>query len=793
MLKFNNIRVRIGVIIALILLPFLRVSAQDLSYLDEGELSFKDRIAIRTNVIGWVLTTPNIAFDYDVVNTPYDKRTIGLSLKCNWNTSHSRRLGFNEPDWASHNPNWVYNLFGARFDYRFYWRQQPYDNRDNYYGDWEREWINSAKGLEKLRARMNCFRASEKPKSHISIFAGPYLSVGGFSIKYPEIGRRGFYVGAGATGGIALPLYGYENGAALDLEFGGCVGLQYASFDMVSAKTNGRVNSFLPFLTDVRVSFVYRFRSISKQHTEIDYALIDRRYVDRLMELDRDASLVYNDSISMFKGELDRRNQEIALYKQSVESDSMFNKVYSLEYLTPYMYMMEAPKRYTRYNKDTLPKIHIDSIEQIVDPILLSVRDELDSIPHVTSAQIDKEFINQYNNISDADGKMVNRTALIREIYTRLNSYIEDNNSKLVASTFGKDVYSEKLNKYNVKQQGRSLVEIIYKDSVRTVEMTSNDKIEWLNNIKKQAWADAQKRMSNNHPGRVELPEVYDFLAPDPVKEDSVMTDSMMLDSMRLDSMRLDSMRLDSMMLDSMKLDSLFVGVALSDSLALDSLASDSLLVDSLHQIIRADEVEAKTQKKESRRASKDKSNAKAEKSKKSKKSADKTSQLEELKDSVAALTVAMPDSVIADVVSDTTLQAIRSDKGDKKAKKAAKTKKEKKVEEVEKIEDSASTSEAKVTDAIEAVEVESEKEAKAKKAEKKGKSKNVPEAEEEKVETADAVDQVEESEKVEKTKKAEKDKKPKKSKAEVSVDVEAADNVDVDNSVVETIKENED
>ena len=839
MLKFNNIRVRIGVIITLILLPFLRVSAQDLSYLDEGELSFKDRIAIRTNVIGWVLTTPNIAFDYDVVNTPYDKRTIGLSLKCNWNTSHSRRLGFNEPDWASHNPNWVYNLFGARFDYRFYWRQQPYDNRDNYYGDWEREWINSAKGLEKLRARMNCFRASEKPKSHISIFAGPYLSVGGFSIKYPEIGRRGFYVGAGATGGIALPLYGYENGAALDLEFGGCVGLQYASFDMISAKTNGRVNSFLPFLTDVRVSFVYRFRSISKQHTEIDYALIDRRYVDRLMELDRDASLVYNDSISMFKGELDRRNQEIALYKQSVESDSMFNKVYSLEYLTPYMYMMEAPKRYTRYNKDTLPKIHIDSIEQIVDPILLSVRDELDSIPHVTSAQIDKEFINQYNNISDADGKMVNRTALIREIYTRLNSYIEDNNSKLVASTFGKDVYSEKLNKYNVKQQGRSLVEIIYKDSVRTVEMTSNDKIEWLNNIKKQAWADAQKRMSNNHPGRVELPEVYDFLAPDPVKEDSVMTDSMMLDSMRLDSMRL-----DSMMLDSMKLDSLFVGVALSDSLALDSLASDSLLVDSLHQMIRADEVEAKTQKKESRRASKDKSNAKAEKSKKSKKSADKTSQLEELKDSVAALTVAMPDSVIADVVSDTTLQAIRSDKGDKKAKKAAKTKKEKKVEEVEKIEDSASTSEAKVTDAIEAVEadsekvesekavkakktaktkkekkveevekiedsastseakvtdaieaveVESEKEAKAKKAEKKGKSKNVPEAEEEKVETADAVDQVEESEKVEKTKKAEKDKKPKKSKAEVSVDVEAADNVDVDNSVVETIKENED
>ncbi len=785
----------------MMLLPLLRVSSQEIDYLGEEELSFKDRIAIRTNVVGWVLTTPNIAFDYDVVNTPYDKRTIGLSLKCNWNTSHSQR-GFEDgrfDDYFSpHTPKWTYNLFGGRFDYRFYWRQQPYDNRDNFYGDWEREWIQSAKGLGKLRARLNCFRASEKPKSHISIFAGPYLSVGGFTIEYPEVGRKGIYVGAGATGGIALPLYGYENGAALDLEFGGCLGLQYASFEKSKNEVDKRVNSFLPLLTDVRVSLVYRFRSISKQHTEIDYALIDRRYVGRLMELDRDAILVYNDSIRALKNELDARNEEIALYKQAMEGLPEYNKAYTLEYLTPYMYMMEAPQRYTRYNKDTLPKVHIDSIGQIVDPILLSVREDLDSIPHVTSAQVDKEFVNQYNNISDADGKVVNRTTLIREIYTRLNSYIEDNNSKLVASTFGADVYSEKLNKYNVKQQGRSLVEIIYKDSVRTVEMTSNDKIEWLNNIKKQAWADAQRRMRGDYPGRVELPEVYDFLAPDTARTDSVMADSMLVDSIMLDSMRL-----DSMMIDSLKLDSISVGIVLNDS-----LVSDSALVDSLHRVGRAEEVDAKAKKKESRRASKDKSNAKAEKSKKSKKSADKTNQLEELKDSVAVLTdsIVLPmvvaDSVIADVVPDAALQTIRSDKSAKKSKKAAKTKKEKKVEGIEKIEDSAGASETKVADAVEAVEsdpekVDAEKTVKTKKSGKKGKSKNVPETEEERVETAETetVDQVGEPEKGEKTKKAEKEKKSKKSKTEVSDDVETVDSV-AGNSVVETVsvvKEDED
>lgn len=717
----------------LFMLPILRVSAQDVEYFNEEDLSFKERIAIRTNVVGWVLTIPNVAFDYDIVNTPYDKRTVGLGLKGNWNTSHSR--GGNAYD-----PEWVYNFFGVRLDYRFYWRQQPFDNRENFYGDWEREWINSSKGLGKLRARLNCFRASEKPKSHISIFAGPYFSAGSFSIKYPEVGRRGFYVGAGATGGVALPLYGYENGSALDLEFGGCIGLQYAHFGK-QVGTNDPLtrNSFLPLLTDVRVSLVYRFRSISKQHTEIDYALIDRRYMDRLMDLDWDAATIYNDSIALLKGELDARNQEIALYKQQVESLEEFNSAFSLEYLTPYMYMMEAPKRYTRYNKDTLPKIHIDSIEQIVDPILLYVREEIDSIPHVTSAQIDKEFVNQYNNISDADGKVVNRTALIREIYTRLNSYIEDNNSKLVESTFGTDVYSEKLNKFNVQQQNRSLVDIVYKDSVRTIEMTSNEKIEWLNNIKKQVWADVEKRKRGEYPGRVEVPEVYDFLGKDTVSVDSVMLDSMRLDSMMLDSMMLDSMKIDSTMLDSMRLDSMFVGVVLNDS-----LASDSALVDSLRRVARVDEAEAQAPKKDSRRASKSeakpKKSAKAEKAEKSKKSkksakanltvevADSATVAAVTVDSVAAsVSVPLTESVVAEAVADTTLQVISSEKTEKPAKaKKEKVEKSKKAKKTVEVKDAA---EVEVADAAEkvddAAEVEvSEKPAKAEKKKKEKKSK---------------------------------------------------------------------
>ncbi len=616
MLRINNMRVRNRVIFLLVMFPLLRLSGQDVQHLDGETLSFKDRIAVRSNVVDWVLTTPNIAFDYDIVSTPYDKKTVGLGLKYNWNTSHT------------YIPKQVYNLFDVRLDYRFYWRQQPYDNRANVYGDWERDWIRSAKGLDKLRARANCFRAVEKPKTHISLFVGPYLSFSSFSVKLSAaddaLGRQGIAFGAGLTAGVALPLYGYENGSALDLEFGGSLGWHFASYDFYAADVEhneyplqGHRNRFVyyPFVSDVRVSLVYRFRTISKQHTEINYDLIDRRFVALQLEKDAASAKVYNDSIRALKAVLDKRNQEIKRYKETVESAPGFIEAYSLEYLTPYMYLQNAPKKYTRDNKDTLPKIHIDSIEQITDPILLSVRKEIDSIPHVTSEQIDEEFVNQYNKLSEKDGKKVNRTELIREIYDDLNTnYVKVSNDHLVAGTFGSELHTEKYNKYNARQE-REVVEITYRDSVRTVTMSANERVEWLNNIKKQAWADAQKRMQGKHAGRVAVPVVLpDYLAPDSVKADTVTVDSLVADSMAADS--IDGMTIDSIAVDSITIDSVTV-----DSIAVDSVASDS--VSSL--ALSDEKVEAKAQKKEARRSAKRKKEEKVANPKKVKKSTAKT------------------------------------------------------------------------------------------------------------------------------------------------------------------------
>ena len=156
-------KIRLGMMLLFLSFPLTQLSGQDMDpYLDGGDLSFKDRIAIRTNVVDWVLTSPNIAFDYDIVSTPYDKRSVGFGLKYNWNTTHTFV------------PSRVYNLLDARFDYRFYWRQQPYDNRDNFYGDWEREWINSSKGFDKLLYSHSNF-APVPPTRKCLFFLMPYL------------------------------------------------------------------------------------------------------------------------------------------------------------------------------------------------------------------------------------------------------------------------------------------------------------------------------------------------------------------------------------------------------------------------------------------------------------------------------------------------------------------------------------------------------------------------------------------------------------------------------------------
>ncbi len=548
---------------------------------NEAAPSFKDRIAVKTNMVDWLLVAPNVAFDYDVVSTPYDKKSIGFGIKYNWNTTHT------------YIPKRVYNFLDFRLDYRFHWRQQPYDERmDN----WEVGWLESAKGWDKLKAKMDCFRGSDNPKTHISIYVGPYASLSTFAIKLSaddnSLGRRGVAAGAGLTAGIALPLYGYPNGTALDLEFGGSLGWHFATYDLFAAdvennryQDQGHVNKFIyyPFVSDLRVSLVYRFKSIRKQHTEIDYDLLDRRWVDHQMALDRNVTREYNIDLREEKNALEKKNAEIRKYKTTVEAAPDFDSTYCLAYLQPYVNMKDAPRSFTRRDKDTIAKIHIDSIGDITDPLLVALRTYIDTIPGIKGSDIDYIFVSQYNKLSGDNSKSkMNRTALIREIYYSLNTdYINNSNKGLGAGVLAMEAHSLKVNKHDSRTQRREVTDINYVDSIRKVTMTENERTEWLNNFKMKAWADKKKRMNGDYGNRRVAPAAD----VDTIKITSTVSDSLQMDSLQMDSLRMDSLQVDSLQMDSVVLDSVSVDSVLStpvDSVLLDSVKVSNASSDSI-------------------------------------------------------------------------------------------------------------------------------------------------------------------------------------------------------------------
>ena len=69
-----------------------------------------DRWAFRTNAFEWLLTIPNFGVEFDLVNSPYNKYSLGLTAKYNWNTTHM------------YAPPTVFNLLDVRPEFRYYFR-----------------------------------------------------------------------------------------------------------------------------------------------------------------------------------------------------------------------------------------------------------------------------------------------------------------------------------------------------------------------------------------------------------------------------------------------------------------------------------------------------------------------------------------------------------------------------------------------------------------------------------------------------------------------------------------------
>lgn len=224
--------------------------------MEEGEEKVKkpeiDRWAFKTNAFEWLLTIPNFGFEYDLKNSEFNRWTVGMTAKYNWNTYHK------------YLPPTVFNLMDLRPELRYYYRT-------------------TQKGDQKVdedgkRIKYGTF-ARKYPKPWRANYVGPYVNYGTYTFKFGETGHQGYVLGVGVSLGYGIPLYQYNSGV-VDLEFGFSFGFQAATHEKFEHNPDGYFYTKLeqesrglhftpaPILSELKVAFVWRHKSIKDKVQE---------------------------------------------------------------------------------------------------------------------------------------------------------------------------------------------------------------------------------------------------------------------------------------------------------------------------------------------------------------------------------------------------------------------------------------------------------------------------------------------------------------------------------------------
>lgn len=197
-----------------------------------------DRWSFRANALELLCTVPNFNVEFDVSSSPYNRWSLGLTTKYNWDT------------WHSVPPTLVFNMFEIRPEFRKWFRMKPKEG-------------------------------NAKPTRERAFFLGGYASGGTYSIKPGKYGIQGPLFGAGALFGYDFPLYTYRH-FAIDFELGVAAGLAVTSYDGYTmnrsntdyieapGKSKGWHLCPFPVLSEVKACFVFRTLSIKEKYKKVD-------------------------------------------------------------------------------------------------------------------------------------------------------------------------------------------------------------------------------------------------------------------------------------------------------------------------------------------------------------------------------------------------------------------------------------------------------------------------------------------------------------------------------------------
>ncbi len=209
-------------------------------------LSFAERFAVRTNIVDWALTVPNVGFEYDLRRENWNRYAINLNLRYRPETTGT----FVKPI--------VFNIFEATVEGRMYWSERRAEA--NGYMRRHSSWI------DKL------FSCRNMAPSHPNwiFYRGAYVSYADYSLYLKRWdGWRGRAVLAGVTWGVVKPLVTFQSGNSVDMEFGLSAGLCYTQYD--TYRHDYDLNAYYdtghkgwhfkkyPVVRDVHAAVVYRF------------------------------------------------------------------------------------------------------------------------------------------------------------------------------------------------------------------------------------------------------------------------------------------------------------------------------------------------------------------------------------------------------------------------------------------------------------------------------------------------------------------------------------------------------
>lgn len=251
----------------LLLLSSISFAAQSPEEVKSDTLKFKDRLGFHTNTLGWLLLTPNVGVEYDIVRSDYKKVSLLL---------HGRFNGASNQDFSS---RYVYNIAGLKAELRWYFRmreRQP----------WEKDLISSTEGFfRRLFARRRLLTSRENPRRYRAYYVGPYAGYDKFTLKYNSLGRQGNMMNFGVSLGYTTPLYIYANGTGIDLELGASIGAMYLGYDKFGyneedhcyvdrGEHKGALVPY-PVISDLRLSLVYRMDPIRNQIKVYDENILE--------------------------------------------------------------------------------------------------------------------------------------------------------------------------------------------------------------------------------------------------------------------------------------------------------------------------------------------------------------------------------------------------------------------------------------------------------------------------------------------------------------------------------------